>query len=185
MKTLFSFQPSEPFISADIRLFATDSLFADFMRRKKKIQREIDPDPKYGNAAVAKFINYVMRRGKKSTAQKVVYRAFDLIQKKYNQDPLDVFNAAIQNAGPTLEVRSRRIGGATYQVPREVRGDRRIALAYRWILGAARSRKGKPMYEKLAEELVAASKNEGAAAKKKIDTHRMAEANKAFAHFAW
>ena len=155
------------------------------MRRKRKVQREINPDPKYNNTQVAKFTNYVMKKGKKSTAQKVVYKTFDLIQKKYNQEPLAVFDTAIKNVGPMLEIKSRRIGGATYQVPREVRGDRRFALACRWILNAARSKKGKPMHEKLAEELVAASKNEGAAIKKKLDTHRMAEANKAFAHFAW
>lgn len=155
------------------------------MRRKKKLQREINPDAKYSNVQVAKFINYVMKGGKKSVAQKVVYKTFDLIEKKYKQDPLTAFTTAVQNAGPTLEVRSRRIGGATYQVPREVRGERRQALAFRWILGAARSKKGKPMHEKLAEELVAATKNEGIAIKKKLDTHRMAEANKAFAHFAW
>ncbi len=155
------------------------------MRRKRKTKREKNPDPKYSNTQVAKFTNYVMKKGKKSTAQKVVYKTFDLIQKKYNQEPLAVFDTAIKNVGPMLEIKSRRIGGATYQVPREVRGDRRFALACRWILNAARSKKGKPMHEKLAEELVAASKNEGAAIKKKLDTHRMAEANKAFAHFAW
>ncbi len=155
------------------------------MRRKRKVKREILPDPKYSNAAVAKFINYVMKRGKKSVAQRIVYKALDELGKKTGQDPVAMFDTAIRNAGPTLEVRSRRIGGATYQVPREVRGERRIALAYRWILGAARSRKGKPMHEKLAEELILASKNEGTAVKKKLDTHRMAEANKAFAHFAW
>jgi len=155
------------------------------MRRKRNFKRETIPDPKYQNVAIAKFINYVMKGGKKSIAQKVVYRTFDLIEKKYNQDPLNVFDAAVKNVGPLLEVRSRRIGGATYQVPREVRGERRMALTYRWILGAARSKKGKPMHEKLAEELVLAAKNEGSAIKKKIDTHRMADANKAFAHFAW
>lgn len=155
------------------------------MRRKRKVKREIKPDPKYSNVAVAKFTNYVMKKGKKSVAQKIVYRTFDVIQQKYNQDPLAVFDGALKNVGPLLEVRSRRIGGATYQVPREVRGERRIALTYRWILGAARARKGAPMHVRLAEELVAASKNEGPAIKKKLDTHRMAEANKAFAHFAW
>lgn len=155
------------------------------MRRKRKTQREIIPDSKYSNVMVAKFINYVMRRGKKSTAQKVVYRTFDLLEKKYKQDPLAVFDTALKNVGPALEIKSRRIGGATYQVPREVRGERRVALACRWILDAARSKKGKPMHEKLAEELFAATKNEGAAVKKRQDTHRMAEANKAFAHFAW
>jgi len=155
------------------------------MRRKRNIIREIAPDTKYGNVQIAKFINYVMRRGKKSVAQKVVYRTFDMIEKKYQQDPLVVFDTAIKNVSPQLEVKSRRVGGATYQVPREVRGPRKLALTYRWILGAARSKKGKPMHEKLAEELIAASKNEGAAIKKKLDTHRMAEANKAFAHFSW
>src|SRR3989344_1207317 len=155
------------------------------MRRKRKFQRDILPDPKYSNVAIAKFINYVMKGGKKSVAQKVVYRTFDMIEKKYQQDPLVVFDTAIKNVSPQLEVKSRRVGGATYQVPREVRGPRKLALTYRWILGAARSKKGKPMHEKLAEELIAASKNEGAAIKKKLDTHRMAEANKAFAHFSW
>lgn len=155
------------------------------MRRKRNVKREIIPDPKYSNTAVAKFINYVMKKGKKSTARGVVYRTFDIIEKKYKQEPLSVFDMAMKNIGPTLEVKSRRIGGATYQVPREVRGERRQALAFRWILGAARSKKGKPMHEKLAEELLAATKNEGSAIKKKLDTHRMAEANKAFAHFSW
>jgi len=155
------------------------------VRRKRKIKREIIPDPKYSNVTVAKFINYVMKKGKKATARKVVYRTFDLISEKYKQEPMVVFDAAIKNVGPTLEVKSRRIGGATYQVPREVRGERRQALTFRWILNAARSKKGKPMHEKLAEELIAAAKNEGSAIKKKMDTHRMAEANKAFAHFAW
>lgn len=156
------------------------------MRRKKKTKREITPDPKYGNIMVAKFINYVMRRGKKSTAQRVVYRTFDLLEKKYKEgEALAVFDTALKNVSPALEVKSRRIGGATYQVPREVRGERKFFLACNWILAAARTRKGKPIAEKLAEELMAASKNEGAAVKKKLDTHRMAEANKAFAHFAW
>ena len=155
------------------------------MRRKRNTKREILPDPKYSNVTVAKFINYVMKKGKKATAQKVVYQTFEDIEKKFKQEPLAVFDAALKNAGPMLEVKSRRIGGATYQVPREVRGERRFALAVRWILDAARSAKGKPMHEKLAAELVSASKNEGTAIKKKIDTHRMAEANKAFAHFSW
>ena len=155
------------------------------MRRKRKFQREIAPDGKYGSAEIAKFINHVMRRGKKSVAQGVLHRTFDLLEKKYQQDPLAVFDTAIRNVGPLLEVKSRRIGGATYQVPREVRGDRRFFLACNWILAAARSRKGRPIHEKLAEELLAASKNEGTAIKKKVDTHRMAEANKAFAHFSW
>lgn len=155
------------------------------MRRKRKFSREIEPDSKYGNAAVAKFINYVMKNGKKSTARGVVYRTFDVIEKTHKQDPMNVFDTAIKNVGPMLEIKSRRIGGATYQVPREVRGDRKLALAFRWILLAARGKKGKPMHEKLAEELMLATKNEGSAIKKKLDTHRMAEANKAFAHFSW
>lgn len=155
------------------------------MRRKRKFTREIIPDPKYGNAAVAKFINHVMRKGKKSTAQKVLYGAFDLIEKKHQQDPLNTFDTAIRNVGPLLEVKSRRIGGATYQVPREVRGERKFFLASNWILTAARAGKGKPMAMKLADELILAAKNEGNAIKKRIDTHRMADANKAFAHFAF
>lgn len=155
------------------------------MRRKRNYTREITPDPKYSNVMVAKFTNYVMRKGKKSVARKVVYKTFDQIEKKYQQDPLNVFETAMKNVGPTLEVKSRRIGGATYQVPREVRGERKMALSFRWILGAARAKKGKPMHERLAEELVMATKNEGSAIKKKMDTHRMAEANKAFAHFSW
>lgn len=155
------------------------------MRRKRSFIREIEPDPQYNNVMVAKFTNYVMRKGKKSTARKIVYQTFKIIQEKYKLDPLVAFDTAIKNVEPLLEVKSRRIGGATYQVPREVRGERKLSLAFRWILGAARAKKGKPMHEKLAEELVLAAKNEGTAIKKKLDTHRMAEANKAFAHFAW
>ena len=155
------------------------------MRRKRKTKRDIVPDPKYSNVMVAKFTNYVMRRGKKTTAQRIVYRTFDALENKYKQEALKVFESAIQNVGPQVEIKSRRIGGAAYQVPREVQGERRLALACRWLLDAARSKKGKPMHEKLAEELLLASKNEGAAIKKKMDTHRMAEANKAFAHFSW
>ncbi len=155
------------------------------MRRKKKEKRIILPDPVYNNVTVAKFINQVMRRGGKTIAQKIVYRAFEIIKEKTKKNPLEVFNLALANASPLLEVRPRRIGGATYQVPREVRGDRRLTLAMRWIIMAAKSKKGKPMREKLAEELINASNNTGAAIKKKEDTHRMAEANRAFAHFAW
>ncbi|MBI2055816.1 MAG: 30S ribosomal protein S7 [Candidatus Sungbacteria bacterium] len=155
------------------------------MRRKRNITREILPDNKFSSVKVAKFINYTMKKGKKATAEKVVYSTFAVIEKKHQQDPLNVFDTALKNAGPTLEIKARRIGGATYQVPREVRGERRFALASRWILDAARSKKGKPMHEKLADELLLAAKNEGTAIKKKLDTHRMAEANKAFAHFAW
>jgi len=155
------------------------------MRRKKKIKRVIPPDPVYNNVTVAKFINQIMRRGKKNIARKIVYRAFEIIKEKTKKEPLEVFEQALSNAAPLLEVKPKRIGGATYQVPREVRGDRRITLAMRWMIMAAKSKKGKPMREKLAEELINASNNTGAAIKKKEDTHRMAEANRAFAHFAW
>ncbi|OGZ35316.1 MAG: 30S ribosomal protein S7 [Candidatus Portnoybacteria bacterium RIFCSPLOWO2_01_FULL_43_11] len=155
------------------------------MRRKRKIKRQIQSDPKYNNTLVAKFINHIMKEGKKSTAQRVVYGAFENIEKQIKKDPLEIFDQAVKNASPILEVKSRRIGGAHYQVPREVRGERRIALAFRWIIQAAKSKKGKPMSIKLAAELIEASQNQGAAIKKKQDTHRMAEANRAFAHFAW
>jgi len=156
------------------------------MRRKRKIKKEIQTDPKYDNTLVAKFINHLMKDGKKSVAQKVFYDAFDIIGKaSKGKDPLEVFDEAIKNTSPLVEVKTRRIGGAHYQVPREVRGERRITLAIRWILQAARTKKGKPMSQKLAEELIDASKNTGLAVKKKEDTHRIADANKAFAHFAW
>ncbi len=154
-------------------------------RRKKREKRIIVPDFKYNNFTVAKLINQIMRRGKKTTARKIVYGAFDIIKEKTKKDPLEIFEQAIKNATPLLEVKSKRIGGATYQVPREVKEDRGFTLALRWIIIAAKSKKGKPMAEKLAEELINAAKNEGSAIKKKEDTHRMAEANRAFAHFAW
>ncbi len=154
------------------------------MRRKHKYQREILPDPKYQNVLAAKFINRLMTGGKKSTSQRVFYGAFDILAKQ-QKDPLQIFDEAIKNVSPYLEVKSKRIGGANYQVPREVRGERRLTLAIRWMIQAARAKKGKPMAVKLAEEFLAASKNEGSAIKKKLDMHRMAEANKAFAHFAW
>ncbi len=152
--------------------------------RKKVKKREILPDSVYDNIMVSQFINQVMRRGKKTTARKIIYGTFDIIKEKTKKEPLDVFDLAIQNASPLLEVKSKRIGGAVYQVPREVKGERKISLAMRWIISAAKSKKGKSMKEKLAEELIAASKNEGTTIKKKNDTHRMAEANRAFAHFA-
>lgn len=154
-------------------------------RRKKKEKRIIIPDFVYSNLSVAKFINQVMRQGKKTIARKIVYRAFDIVKEKTKKEPLEVFEQAIKNATPLLEVKSKRIGGATYQVPREVREDRALTLAVRWIITAAKAKKGKPMAEKLAEELISAAKNEGSAIKKKEDTRRMAEANRAFAHFAW
>ena len=156
------------------------------MRRKRNIKRIIKPDYKWDSPRIAKFINVVMYDGKKSVAERVVYNALTLVGKKANvENPVPVFDLALDNIAPSVEVRSRRVGGANYQVPVEVRGARRSALTMRWLLQAARSRKGNSMAERLAEELIAATKNEGAAIKKKLDTHRMAEANKAFAHFAW
>ena len=156
------------------------------MRRKVKNRNIVSPDFIYNSQKLEKFINYVMWSGKKETSRKIIYKAFDVIKEKTgNPNPLEVFDLAMKNAGPLTEVRSKRIGGANYQVPREVRPERRLALAMRWIRDAARKGKGKPMHLKLADELIAASKNEGSAIKKKEDTHKMAEANKAFAHFAW
>ena len=152
---------------------------------KKRVKRIIPPDSVYNNVTVAKFINQVMRRGKKTIAKKIVYRAFDIVKEKTKKEPLEVFDSAINNASPLLEVKSKRVGGATYQVPREVKGERRLTLAMRWIIQAAKSKRGKPMRENLAEELINAANNTGWAVKKKEDTHRMAEANRAFAHFAW
>jgi len=155
------------------------------MGRKKKIKKNIQPDPIYNDLIVAKFINQVMRRGKKTIARKIVYGAFNIIKEKTKKEPLEIFEQALRNTSPLLEVKSKRIGGATYQVPREVKRERRLTLAMRWLIKATKARKGKPMREKLAEELIEASENRGAAIKKKEDTHRMAEANRAFAHFAW
>ena len=156
------------------------------MRRKVKNRNIVQPDFVYNSQKLEKFINYVMWSGKKETSRKIMYKAFDIIKEKTgNPNPLEIFDLALRNAGPMTEVRSKRIGGANYQVPVEVRAERRLALAMRWIRDAARSKKGQPMHIKLADELIAASKNEGAAIKKKEDTHKMAEANKAFAHFAW
>lgn len=156
------------------------------MRRKIKNRNIVEPDIVYNSPKLAKFINNIMLHGKKETARKSVYKAFEIIKEKTgNSNPLEIFDTAIKNAGPMVEVRSRRIGGANYQVPREVRPERRTALAMRWIILAARGKKGAPIHEKLAEELILASKNEGTAVKKREDTHKMAESNKAFAHFAW
>ncbi len=154
------------------------------MRKKRVYKKYHNPDFKYDRVDLSRFINYVMKDGKKSTAEKVVYSAFDKIKGQTKTEPLAVFEKALENASPLLEVISRRVGGANYQIPHEVRPDRKFVLASRWIIRAARARKGKPMAEKLAEEIIAASKNEGAAIKKKQDTHRMAESNRAFAHFA-
>jgi small subunit ribosomal protein S7 len=155
------------------------------MRRKRNITRDIAPDRKYGNVLVAKFINAVMKEGKKTIAERVVYQAFEQLETRAKKPALEVFETAIKNVSPLLEVKSRRIGGASYQVPREVRGERKITLAFRWILLAARGAKGAPIAERLAAELASAAQNEGAAVKKRNDTHRMAEANRAFAHFSW
>ena len=156
------------------------------MRRKRNVKRIIKADYKWESPRIAKFINAVMYDGKKSVAERVVYDALELVGKKASvENPVPVFDLALDNIAPVVEVRSRRVGGANYQVPVEVRGARKMALTMRWLLQAARNRKGSSMAERLAEELIAATKNEGAAIKKKLDTHRMAEANKAFAHFSW
>ncbi len=155
------------------------------MRRKGNYKKERKPDLKYGNVAVGRFINYLMQDGKKSTAERIMYDTFDIIQKEAKTEPVKVLEQALENAAPAVEVVSKRVGGANYQVPREVRLDRKFVLASRWIIQAARGKKGKPMASKLAEEILAAAKNEGLAIKKKQDTHRMAEANRAFAHFTW
>jgi small subunit ribosomal protein S7 len=154
------------------------------MRKKRVYKKYHKADIVHGRVELGRFINYVMKDGKKSTAERVVYGALDKVKETTKQDPMVVFDKALENASPMIEVASRRVGGANYQVPREVRPERRFVLAVRWIIGAARSKKGKPMAEKLADEIIAASKNEGAAIKKKQDMHRMAEANRAFAHFA-
>lgn len=160
------------------------------MRRKVKNRNIPVADSVYNSAKLSKFINVIMWDGKKETARKIVYGAFDVIKEKLSEtdkdvNPIEVFDMALKNAGPTVEVRSRRIGGANYQVPRDVRPERRLALATRWIIEAARLKKGQPMHVKLADELIAASKNEGSAVTKRDNTHKMAEANKAFAHFTW
>ncbi|HUY62562.1 MAG TPA: 30S ribosomal protein S7 [Candidatus Paceibacterota bacterium] len=154
------------------------------MRRPLKKKRAWRPDLTYGSETLSRFINAVMWDGKKDTARTVVYGALEKV-KESGADPLETFEAALRNASPLMEVRSRRVGGANYQVPREVPQQRRLALAFRWIIGSARAKKGRPMEEKLAEEIILAAKNEGEAIKKKDEMHRMAEANKAFAHFAW
>jgi small subunit ribosomal protein S7 len=154
-------------------------------RRHRADKRLIIPDPKYKNEVVAKFMNSVMYQGKKSVAEQIVYGAFDIIEQKAKQEPLAVFRSALDNVMPSIEVRSRRVGGATYQVPVEVRTDRRQALAIRWLLSAARGRNERTMTEKLSGELLDAANNRGNAVKKREDTHRMAEANRAFSHYRW
>jgi small subunit ribosomal protein S7 len=154
-------------------------------RRKLIAKRELQPDPRYNSVLVEQFINYLMDRGKKSTAEGIFYGAMDSIQQKTNQDPMAVFKQALNNVKPAIEVTSRRVGGATYQVPVEVRPVRRTALAMRWIIQFSRQRREHSMAEKLAAELLLAQKNEGPSVKKREDTHKMAEANKAFAHYRW
>lgn len=154
-------------------------------RRKRAEKREVVPDPVYRSVLVTKFINSIMRRGKKSVAEQIFYGALERIKEKTGQNPLPIFEKAVENVKPLLEVKSRRVGGATYQVPVEVRSDRQQSLAIRWLIQYARARHEKTMAEKLANEFLAASRGEGASIKKRDDTHKMAEANKAFAHFRW
>jgi len=155
------------------------------MRKKRAERREILPDPKYQDLLVARFINNILRRGKKHLARRILYDAFDIIEERTKTNALEIFKKAVSNAEPLIEVRARRVGGATYQVPTEVRPERRTALAIRWLINYAKERSDKSMSLKLAAELIAAANNEGNTIKKKEDTHRMAEANKAFAHFKW
>ncbi len=154
-------------------------------RRREVPKREIVPDPKYGDVVLAKFVNNLMYDGKKAVAEAIVYGAFDVIQERTREDPMKIFTRALENVEPMVEVKSRRVGGSTYQVPVEVRPSRRQALAMRWIITFARKRGGRSMRDKLANELIEAAHNRGNAVKKKEDTHRMAEANRAFAHYRW
>ncbi|MDD5221388.1 MAG: 30S ribosomal protein S7 [Candidatus Paceibacterota bacterium] len=151
---------------------------------KKIKKRELEPDVAYGSVLVSKLINYIMKKGKKNIATNIVYDSFKAVEEKTKRNPVEVFEQAINNASPILEIRARRIGGANYQVPVETKGDRRVTLAFRWIIAAARSAKGKPMKDKLAFEIMEAANNAGAAVRKKENMHKMAEANRAFAHFA-
>jgi small subunit ribosomal protein S7 len=154
-------------------------------RRHRAERRETLPDPKFGNVKITRFMNSIMRQGKKSVAESIVYGALDKIEAKTKQNPLQAFEQALDNVAPSIEVRSRRVGGATYQVPVEVRPERRQTLAIRWIIEAARDRNEKTMVDKLSSELLDASNNRGNAVKKREDTHRMAEANRAFSHYRW
>ena len=154
------------------------------MRGKQAVKRKIEGDIRYNDTDVAKFINYIMKAGKKTVAQSIIYGAFDIIKENTKQDPRHVFNKALKKISPLLEVRGRRIGGANYQIPYQVRGERRFTLGSRWLIEAAKARKGKPMKIKLADEIMAAATGEGAAVKKKEMVHKTAEANRAFAHFA-
>ena len=155
------------------------------MRRRRAPKREILPDPKYNSKLVTKFINVLMLQGKKSKAEAIVYKSLDILDKKTDKKPLEVFEKALNNVRPLLEVKARRVGGATYQVPIEVNESRGYALSFRWIRDFARARSGKPMQEKLADEIMDAYNGTGTAVKKRVDTHKMAEANKAFSHYRW
>jgi small subunit ribosomal protein S7 len=154
-------------------------------RRHKAEKREVNPDPKFGDLVVSKFMNSIMREGKKSVAETIVYGALDRMQSRAKSDPIQLFHSALENVMPAVEVRSRRVGGATYQVPVEVRPERRQALAIRWLITAARSRNENTMEERLSGELLDAANNRGSAVKKREDTHKMAEANRAFSHYRW
>ena len=154
-------------------------------RRYRPPRRSVEPDEKYNSELVARFINRLMQKGKKSTSARIVYDAFDIMEERTHRNPLEVFQQAVDNATPALEVRARRVGGATYQIPVEVRPERRTSLAIRWLIQAAKTRKGRPMAERLADELMDAARNTGTTVKKREDTHKMAEANRAFAHYRW
>ena len=154
-------------------------------RRARVVPRETLPDAKYGNRMLAMFINKIMRRGKKSLAERTVYRALDIIEEQVRRNPVEVFEQAVSNATPVVEVKPRRVGGATYQVPVDIRAQRRLALAQRWLLTSTRARRGRSLAERLAAELMDAANGQGATIKRKEDTHRMAEANRAFAHYRW
>jgi len=154
-------------------------------RRRKAVKREVMPDPKYNDKVVSKFTSCLMFDGKRSTAEKIVYGAFEIVEKKLGSEPIKTFHAAIEHVQPQVEVRSRRVGGATYQVPVEVRSDRALALAIRWLINSSRNRSENSMTERLGGELIDASSNRGASVKKREDTHKMAEANKAFSHYRW
>jgi small subunit ribosomal protein S7 len=154
-------------------------------RRRRALKREILPDPHYNSVELSRFINKMMERGKKTVAQRIIYQALDIVATEAKREPMEIFEQALRNTMPALEVKPRRVGGATYQVPIEVRGDRREALAMRWLIGAARSKTGRPMRDRLAQELLEAARGQGAAVKRKEDLHRMAEANRAFVHYRW
>lgn len=155
------------------------------MGSKKIVRRVLEADPVYNSVVVERLVNQIMRKGKKTIARKIVYGAFDVIKEITKKDPQEIFDLAVKNTAPLLEVKPKRVGGATYQVPREVKGDRRLALSMRWLINGAKGRKGKAMKEKISAEIIDASNNTGWAVKKREDTHRMAEANRAFAHFSW